>query len=332
MRKQSVILFSLFSLLLLVHSGSAIPLEGPVTFTQRDQRIEIQVNGKPFSTFHYGKDWPKPFLHPLHASSGTIVTRGYPLEKIEGESNDHFWQRGLWFAHGDINGIDFWREASGDKTIDAKLPLPVGLIAAKAKPKFKSESGAGTLSADFNLVAPGEKIIGTISQQYTFRCSDANIVIDVRAAVLADRGISLKLGDTEEGLLGFRFADEFKEDRGAALTNSEGLKGTEKIWGKRARWVDYSTSIKGEKLGVAIFDHPQNPKHPTYWHARGYGLNAANPFGEHDFRNDKSLDGSVTIPSGGNLSFHYRVVIHPGNADGIEKLYQAFAQEKEGDH
>jgi methane monooxygenase PmoA-like len=319
------VLIPLFFLLMLFYRGAAT--QAPVTFKERDNKIEIEINGKAFSTFHYGKDWAKPFLHPLRASSGTIVTRGFPLEKIEGESNDHFWQRGLWFAHGDINGIDFWREASGDKAKDAKLPLPVGLIAIKSAPKYKSERGNGKISAVFNLVAPGDKILGTLSQEYIFRSLDKNIIIDLKAVVLADQGISLKMGDTEEGLLGFRFADEFKEDRGAALSNSEGLKGTDNIWGKRARWVDYSTSIKGEKLGVAILDHPQNPKHPTYWHARGYGLNAANPFGEHDFRNDKSLDGSVTIPAGGNLSFYYRVVIHPGDAQGIEQLYTAFAHE-----
>jgi hypothetical protein len=318
-------LIPLFLLLILYNRGAAI--QEPVTFTERVNRIEIVINGKPYSNFYYGNDWPKPFLHPLRASSGTIVTRGFPLEKIEGESNDHFWQRGLWFAHGNINGIDFWREASGDKAKDARLPLPVGRISIKSPPKTKSEKGSGILSADFNLAAPGDKIIGTISQQYTFRCIGNDIVIDVKAVVLANQGTPLKMGDTEEGLLGFRFADEFKEDRGATLSNSEGLKGTDQIWGKRARWVDYSTSIKGEKLGVAIFDHPQNPKHPTYWHARGYGLNAANPFGEHDFRNDKSLDGSVTIPANDNLTFRYRVVIHPGEAIGVEQLYTAFANQ-----
>jgi len=78
--------------------------------------------------------------------------------------------------------------------------------------------------------------------------------------------------------------------------------------------VDYTTTLKGQRVGVAIFDHPENPKYPTYWHARGYGLCAANPFGEHDFHNDKSREGSVTIPKGGELEFRYRVMIHPGDA------------------
>jgi hypothetical protein len=145
--------------------------------------------------------------------------------------------------------------------------------------------------------------------------------------IFADKGVALKLGDTEEGTFGLRLADEFREDHGATLLNSDGLTGSAKIWGKRAKWVDYTSTIAGQKCGVAIFDHPSNPKHPTYWHARNYGLNAANPFGEHDFYKDKSRDGSMTIPAGGKLEFRYRVVIHPGDAAEaqVEKLYQHFA-------
>ncbi|MBA3441102.1 MAG: PmoA family protein [Pyrinomonadaceae bacterium] len=321
MTKRLVLVFTLLMLW-----GGTASVQGQVSFKQSPNKIDVEIAGKPFTTLYYDAKWPKPFLHPLRASSGTIVTRGFPLEKIEGESNDHFWHRGLWFAHGDINGIDFWREASGDPAKDAKLPLPVGRIVSKAQPKTTNGKNEGTITTDFNLVAPDSKVVGTLREQYTFRRVGQNNIIDLQATILADQGTSLKMGDTEEGLLGFRFADEFRQDRGATLSNSEGLKGTENIWGKRARWVDYSTTIKGEKTGVVIFDHPQNPKHPTFWHARGYGLNAANPFGEHDFYNDKSRDGSLTIPAGKDLSFRYRVVIHPGTVEslGADQLFTAF--------
>jgi hypothetical protein len=170
--------------------------------------------------------------------------------------------------------------------------------------------------------------LGTLRLSFRFHRLDGHNVVDVQAIIRADHGAPLKMGDTEEGLLGFRFADAFKQERGATLANSEGLKGTENIWGKRARWVDYSTEMQGRRLSVAIFDHPSNPKHPTFWHARGYGLNAANPFGERDFYDDKTRDGSVTIPDKGELTFRYRVLIHQGDLDSIkvEPLYAAFAK------
>src|SRR5215510_364611 len=290
----------------------ALTAQAQVTFKPGKDKVDVEVGGQPFTTFHYGAEWDKPFLHPLRTATGVKVSRGYPLDKVAGESSDHHWHRGLWYAHGDVNGVDFWRERTGDKAKDVNLPLPVGRIVAKAPPAFKGGKTFGTLTAELDLVAPDNKELGTLREQFTFRRIGTCNVIDTQVTVLADRGVPLKMGDTEEGALGLRFADEFRQDRGAILSNSDGLVGTEKIWGKRAVWVDYSTTIQNEKVGITIFDHPRNPKHPTYWHARGYGLCAANPFGEHDFHGDKTRDGSVTIPRGGSLSFRYRVVIHSG--------------------
>jgi hypothetical protein len=174
------------------------------------------------------------------------------------------------------------------------------------------------------------KVIATMTQEFEFHRGPAGNIIDVRLVLRADKGTELKLGDTEEGTLGFRFRDEFRQDRGATLMNSEGLVTTEKIWGRRAGWVDYSTTVAGETVGVAIMDHTRNPKHPTYWHARGYGLCAANPFGERDFHRDKTRDGSLTVPKGGKIEFRYRVVIHPGDSKsaGVEQLGAEYAGEK----
>ena len=288
----------------------------PVQFRRETGKVEVLLDGRPFTAFHYEEQWDKPFLHPLRTADGLVVSRGYPLEKIEGESNDHIWHRGIWWAHGDVNGADFWRERGRDKT---------GRLVVKGAPKLDAPSGA--LSATLEMLTPEGKVLGSVSQAIRFTRVEANAIIDVTVAVLADRGIALKLGDTEEGALGIRLADAFREDRGATLVNSDGLTGAKNIWGKRARWVDYSTTLQGQQAGVAAFDHPSNPQHPTWWHARGYALNAANPFGERDFTRDKSRDGSVTVPSGGRLEFRYRVVIHPGDAKSadIEKLYQSFA-------
>ena len=101
-------------------------------------------------------------------------------------------------------------------------------------------------------------------------------------AVHADQGAALNFADTEDGGFGMRLSDAFRQDRGAKLTNAQGLEGTENIWGKNSEWVDYSAFIDGRK-GTAVFDHPTNLHHPTGWHARGYSLCAANPFAAGDF-------------------------------------------------
>jgi hypothetical protein len=197
-------------------------------------------------------------------------------------------------------------------------------------PKSEPKAAGGTLSGEFGLVTPEQKTIGSIGQAFRFSSSGASRVVDVRVTIRADRGVALKLGDTEEGSLGLRLRDEFREDRGAALSNSDGLVGTKNIWGKRAKWVDYSAVVGREKVGVTIFDHPGNPRYPTYWHARGYGLCAANPFGVSSFLKDKTRDGSLTLPAGGSLAFRYRVVIHPGGVEpaDAEKSAAEFAKEK----
>ena len=114
------------------------------------------------------------------------------------------------------------------------------------------------------------------------------------------------------------------------MVNSNGAEGEKGVWGKRANWVDYDGKVNGEELGVAIFDHPQNLRHPTYWHARGYGLFAANPFGIKEFTRDPHQDGSYTLPAGGSLVLRYRVLIHHGDyrQAKVAQAYQDYAAGK----
>jgi hypothetical protein len=177
------------------------------------------------------------------------------------------------------------------------------------------------------MAAPSGEVLGSAREEIRFAVSAGDRFIDFTVTLLADRGAPLKLGDTEEGFLGIRFRDEFRQDRGAALINSEGLATTEKIWGRRARWTDYTATVGGRVAGAAMFDHPSNPRHPTWWHARGYGLNAANPLGERDFTGDQTRDGSLMIPAGKQVKFRYRIVLHdgPGDPSRIERLWKQFA-------
>jgi hypothetical protein len=137
------------------------------------------------------------------------------------------------------------------------------------------------------------------------------------------------MGDTKEGTFAIRVVKSLQEPA-VKMLNSAGAVGEKNIWGKRADWVDYSGVVGGERVGIAIFDNPRNIKHPTYWHARGYGLFAVNPFGEHDFYNDPKRDGSVTIATGNSLTLRYRVLIHNGDAEEakVAEAYRRYAERK----
>ena len=161
------------------------------------------------------------------------------------------------------------------------------------------------------------------------------IDFDVTFTALAEQ---VHFGDTKEGFFAIRLATPLEEPhtravgipRTGKITSADGKTGEQNVWGKRSPWLDYSGSIDGEKLGVAIFDHPSNPKHPTYWHVRAYGLFAANVFGEHHFYRDPKRDGSITLKSGEALHFQYRVVIHPGDVKSadVAGLYQRYVSEQ----
>jgi Family of unknown function (DUF6807) len=190
--------FALFSVLVLAPD---VQQAAEISFHEVPGRVEIRIDGRPFSNFCCGSEWSQPFLHPLQTVSGISVTRGYPVEQIEGESQDHPWHHGLWYTHGDINGVDFWRDLGPEKT---------GRLVLRGAVKTENDR----LSADFDLIAPDKKRVGRITQEFRFIRRGGINIVDVRATIHADAG-PIRMGDTEEGSLGIRFADEFREDSGA---------------------------------------------------------------------------------------------------------------------
>lgn len=276
-------------------------------------RIDFHEGQAAITSLHYAEKWDKPFLYPLRTAKGQVISRGWPVEPRAGEAEDHAWHRGIWWGHGDISKHDFWREQGRQKT---------SVLAARGEPKLSRDGCRIVL----DMKIPTGASIGTVEQEFSFR-RGASLTIDARIVIHADRSQPLVFGDTDDGGFAFRLADEFRQDRGAVLLNSEGLQGTEQIWGKAARWVDYSARIDGVACGVALFDHPGNLRHPTRWHARGYSLCAANPFGLRSFTKDKTQDGGYTLAAGKRLEFRYRVLIHEGLGDrGV--LDKAWAEYK----
>lgn len=329
--KAAILLF--VSLLL---SGFTLAGEGEsVKLQKQTDSVQVSIGGKVFTTYYFGSNSPKPYVSPLRSAQGTVVTRGFPMRTdIPGERHDHPHHRAMFFAHGDINGIDFWGEGGGNKQSHTANgvyyptagELPTGKTRFRKLDEVKSQGRSGTVKAEFELVGPDGKVIGSETQEYTFRGDSTTRTIDCTFTLTADKGEPLKMVDTKEGTFAIRVVNGLTSP-GLKMLNSEGKEGVDNIWGKRANWVDYSGEVDGESLGIAIFDNPGNIKHPTYWHARDYGLFAVNPFGEHDYYKDPKRDGSVTIAPGKSLTFRYRVLIHHGNAAdaGVADAYKQYS-------
>lgn len=299
---------------------AGLPAFTAVEIKQAPDKVEVAIDGQPFTTLHYGENVMKPYLAPIRTSSGKTITRHWPMESSEGESKDHPHHTGLWFTHGDVNGLDFWG--------NVKPGPKFGKVVVDKITSAKSGGKSGEIDFEARWLTPDNKALLKESRRMTFSASGANRIIDFDSTLTAiDQPVTF--GDTKEGFFAIRLADKLAEKGGTGtMTNAEGAKKMKDVWGKPSPWVDYSGMLDGEAVGIAIFDGKDNPKHPTTWHSRDYGLFAANPFGDHDFYNDKSKNGSMTIQPGKSLRFRYRVVIHPGDtaAAKIADLYKSWKQ------
>ena len=284
---------------------------------QVPDHIDIDLDGKPFATFHSGVAEGRPYLAPLRSASGKIITRRFPMEMIDGESRDHLHHRGLWFSYDDVNGVKFWENDPSYKD-----PQTGRIVATKAEWRPASK----TLETVFNWNDHGGKTVLVEHRMMTFRSSPTLRIIDFDITLTAPEKVVF--GDTKEGAFAIRLADALTEKSGAGkMVNAEGKQGMAAIWGKRSSWVDYSGTVDGEKLGIAIFDHPSNFGYPVHWHARDYGLFAVDPWGQHAF--DPAAEVAHTnVPAGGSLHFRWRVVIHEGDTASahIAELYREFAK------
>jgi hypothetical protein len=302
-----------------------------VEVQRKEKQIEVTIGGKPFTTYYFDEAVAKPYLMPLRSAQGTIVTRGYPVgnEVPPGSERDKSFEphkRPLYFAHGNIDSLDFWGEEVFAKYFSDHGKQDYGRMVLEKIDETRG-GDSGVIKAEFSLQGPGGRVIGDETQAFTFRGDDHTRIIDCEFTVRATHG-PLTFGDSKEGTFGIRVAKEL-DSPPAHMVNSQGAEGEKAIWGKRADWVDYDGKVEGEDLGIAVLDHPKSFRHPTTWHARGYGLFAANPFGLRDFTRDPNQDGSWTIPERKSLTFRYRVVIHHGDykTANIAEAYQKYAAE-----
>lgn len=304
-----------------------------VTLARAPNQITVSVEGKPFTTYYYGPVTAKPYLMPLRSASGAVVTRGFPVvnDVSSGDPKGASFephQRPLYFGHGDIDGLDFWQEPAFDRYYTDHGHQAYGHMLLKAVEPAVASGDSASIRARFSLNSPHNRVIGEETQSFVFRGDTHTRTIDCEFVLYATDG-PLDMGDTKEGTFAIRLAPELSAPH-AQMLSSNGAVGEKAIWGKLADWVSYSGTIAGKPVAVVIFDSPKSFRHPTTWHARAYGLFAANPFGLREFTNDPDKDGSWTLPEGKSLTFRYRVLIHEGEfgASQISEAYRQYAGEQ----
>ncbi|HYF47781.1 MAG TPA: DUF6807 family protein [Planctomycetota bacterium] len=275
----------------------------------RDKGVAVEINGKAFTTYRYlpKGEFPinaRPFFYPVLGPGGVNMTRHFPMRKdVAGEKHDHPHHRGLWVAFGDVNGTDNWSEEKNH--------------AWQTHQKF-TEVTSGPVFGRFTELLHWEdkdhkKVCEEIRTFTAWNLPQESRVVDIGVTFVASEG-DLTFGDTKEGgIVSIRVPTTMDGVNTGTIENAAGGVGEGETWGKGAHWVDYHGTAEGQHVGVAIFDHPFNLRHPAPWHVRDYGLFAANPFGHSYYKSGLLQNGSYKIAKGEKLVFNYRVLFHRGD-------------------
>ena len=317
-----------------------------------ERRVDVLVGGRPFTSYVYPAELTKPVLYPLRAASGAVVTRGFPLDPRSGERVDHPHHVGLWFTYGDVNRLDFWNNSSA---VPAEQAPRMGTIVHRAVERAAGGMGAGVLEVAADWVDHAGRPLLRERTRFVFRAGPDLRAVD-RVTTLTALGDTVRFTDNKEGVIGLRVArgleqpsttpEVFTDASGRATAvpavdtagvtgryrSSEGREG-DAVWGTRGRWGTLAGALAGEPVAVVILDHPRNVGFPTYWHARGYGLFAANPLGQAALNGGRDTLNFRLAP-GASTTFRHRVLIlsgadaEPARAGArAEAEYRDFARE-----
>ncbi len=313
---------------------------------RQGKRVDVMIDGKPFTSYIYPDVLKKPVLYPVRTAEGSFITRGWPMDPRPGERVDHPHHVGMWFNYGDVNGHDFWNNSNdvGDNK------GPFGTIKHQAVVRTVN----GNDKAELEVTAEWQKPDGTglLKENTIFIFSGHNNQRAIeRITTLTALSQDVLFKDNKEGVLGIRLARElehpsnkpeiFTDASGnatpVAKMNNEGVTGKyissegkqgDDVWGTRGKWVNLVGTINNQPVSVIIFDNPNNPGYPTYWHARGYGLFAANPLGQNAMSNGKETL-NLMLPAGKSITFRHKVLIHSGahlQTNEVNKAFDDFSK------
>ena len=341
-----------------------------VKLTPLADRVRVEIGGQLFTEYIYGDGTTRPYCYPILAADGTPLTRNFPMKNVPGEDTDHPWHKSLFFAHSSVNGVDFWNEGHGDagrspsakgNTVQDKVETSSGTVGVlRTHDNWMAPDGKLICTDDrsirFHAKFEARKPFARFFHRWfhtRFPTSAETRIIDYEVTLHAQPDAPLVLGDNKDGSMAIRLAQWMtmphkSQGGGASITGESNSVASVSVsvghivnsagdhdgntWGKRADWCDYFAEHNGNIYGVAIFDNPQNLRHPTWWQVRDYGLFGANPFGQHDFESlkDQPHIGDYTIPAGGSLTMKYRFYFHNGDekAADIAEHYKEYAAEK----
>jgi hypothetical protein len=321
----------------------------PVSVTSRasERRVDVAIGGRPFTSYIYPTSLEKPVLYPIRSARGTVITRGFPLEPRPGERADHPHHVGHWFNYGDVNGYDFWGHSS---ETPPELQSKAGTIVHKEITRAAGGDDHGELEVTADWIVPDKTVLLHERTRFGFSGDAHTRVIDQRTTwTAADKRVVF--GDTKEGAFGIRVARalELPSKEAETFVSASGQKETvprldntgvtgnylgsdgktgDAVWGTRGPWMALMGVVDGEPVTIAILDHPSSYGHPTYWHARGYGLFAANPIGQHAF-DPKQPPNTPALEPGQSFTFRYRILVSDAKMtrDELQQAYDRFARE-----
>ena len=319
---------------------SDMSLSPKVTFVndEANKKVDVLINEKIFTSYVYDGQTPKPILYPIVTKSGKTVTRGFPFAPRPHERVDHPHHAGLWLNYGDVNGLDFWNNSYA---IPAAEKHKYGTIYPQEILDMDEKEGKLTIKAVWRT--PDNSDLLEETTQFVFTEEGNTRVIDRTTTLKALQTVLFK--DNKEGMIGIRVARELElpSNKPAEYTDaegnvtevkvlnnegvngnyfaSEGLTGAD-VWGTRNPWVKLEGTMAAETVSITMIDHKKNVGYPTYWHARGYGLFAANPLGQAIFSEGKETL-NFKLEQGDSTTFKYRILVHSGSTLSKEDINQS---------
>jgi len=312
-----------------------------VEFVSGDHKVDIIIGGKQFTSYQYPSNMEKPFLFPVYAPCGSVITRGFPLQPRPKERVDHPHQVGIWFNHGDVNGLDFWNNSSA---IPVEKKSTYGHIVVKEIVNAKGGK-KGTLDVISEWKDYKENTLLVENTKYIFSGDKNSYTIDHVSTLTAANG-TVTFTDNKEGMFAIRVdrAFEMPTNQPAVYTDSQGnpqkvpvsdntgvtgmytsssgLKGDD-VWSSRNDWVLLSGTKDNVLTTFGFWDHPKNYGYPGHSHARGYGLFSTNNLGSQVYnKNDEKI--VVTLQKGESITLRHRFYIQSGAEITPEKANQIF--------